>query len=590
MVLSLLDWLAIASFLVLSLLVGLYFRKRASSSMASFFVGNRNMPWLVAGISMVATTFAADTPLAVTELVGKNGISGNWLWWSYLSGGMLTTFFFARLWRRSGVITEIELVELRYGGPTASFLRGFKAIYLGLFMNVLIIGWVNLAMITIITQFFGVSYEIAYAVVGGVMVLAAIYTALSGIWGVAVTDVIQFVVAMGGSIVLAIIVVNSPEVGGIAGMKAALPPETFSFFPKIVDDSGGSSAAQTLGISVAAFFAFVGMQWWASWYPGQEPGGGGYVAQRMMSTKTEKGAVYATLLFQIAHYCLRPWPWILVALSCLVIYPEMNPAFHPELGEGEFGKTYVLAMRDYLPPGLRGVLLASFLAAYLSTISTQLNWGAGYLVNDLYKRFLKPEESDKSYVDASRIATVFLLIAGLSVTQFMDSVSGVWTFIIECGAGLGLVLILRWYWWRVNAWSEITATIVPFIAYFTALYVLELEFPNRFFFTVGVTTLSWIVVTFLTPPEKDATLQRFCDQVKPDGAWKNFSNNKEQSTNHTTWLAVCWIAAVIMAYSVLFAFGKIIFQEWSEATAFGAAALVSGVVLVQALKRTSIWQ
>lgn len=535
---------------------------------------------------MVATTFAADTPLAVTELVGQNGISGNWLWWSFLAGGMLTTFFFAKLWRRAGVLTEIELIELRYGGKPAAILRCFKALYLGLFMNVMIIGWVNLAMIAIIQEFFGLETQTVYMVLAATMVLAAVYTSLSGIWGVAVTDVVQFIFAMAGTIILSIIVVSSPEVGGIAGLKATLPPSTFNFFPSLSD---GSLDGNTLAISAGAFFAYIGIQWWSSWYPGQEPGGGGYVAQRMMSTKTEKGAVYATLLFQVAHYCLRPWPWILVALSCLVIYPSISPIVNPGIEAGEFGKGYVWVMRDFLPIGLKGMLLASFLAAYLSTISTQLNWGAGYLVNDVYKRFINPEAGDKKFVGMSRIATVLLMILGLAVTTQMTSISGVWSFIMECGAGLGLVLILRWYWWRINAWSEIVATIAPFVAYTISRFVFGWEFPNSFFFTVAFTTVAWLVATYLTKPESTETLQIFYNQVRPDGNWNGFKSKDEKKKNNIPALIVCWISSVVLAYSILFLTGKVIFGEWFEAGMFLITVVISAIVLSFTLKRTSIW-
>jgi Na+/proline symporter len=572
------DWAIIAAFLIFSLLIGLYFRNRASKSLLSFFLGDRNIPWLIAGISMVATTFAADTPLAVTELVGQSGISGNWLWWSFLAGGMLTTFFFAKLWRRSGVLTEIELIELRYGGKPAAILRGFKAVYLGLVMNVLIIGWVNLAMITIIQEFFGLDIATTYQVLAAAMALGAVYTSLSGIWGVAVTDVVQFCFAIIGTIVLAIVVLNSPSVGGISGLKASLPESTFQFFPSFSNDGQGG---KTLAISAGAFLAYIGIQWWGSWYPGQEPGGGGYVAQRMMSTKTEKGAVYATLLFQIAHYCLRPWPWILVALACLVLYPQL------EGGALRIG--YVWAMRDFLPVGLKGVLLASFLGAYLSTISTQLNWGAGYLVNDVYKRFIAPDASDKKFVAASRIVTLGLMAAGLAITGLMDSISGVWTFIIECGAGLGLVLILRWYWWRINAWSEISATIAPFVAFAFSRFVMDWEFPDSYFFTVTFTTVVWLVVTFATQPESRATLEKFYRQVRPDGNWSIITDRKENNQNNLRHLAVCWLSSIAMTYSVLFATGKFIFGEWTEAFIFLGVAILSGLVLVQTLKRTSIW-
>lgn len=579
MALHYIDWLIIAGFLIFSLLIGLYFRKRASKSLESFFLGDRKMPWLVAGISMVATTFAADTPLAVTELVGQNGISGNWIWWSFLAGGMLTTFFFAKLWRRAGVLTEIEFIELRYGGRPAAFLRGFKAIYLGLIMNVLIIGWVNLAMITIITEFFGFDTLTTYLVLAGAMLLAAFYTALSGIWGVAVTDVVQFCLAMAGTIILAVLVVQSPQVGGISGLKAALPASTFEFFPTIGKDRGATG--ETLAISAGAFLAYIGVQWWSSWYPGQEPGGGGYVAQRMMSTKTEKGAVYATLLFQIAHYCLRPWPWILVALSCLVLYP------HLEGSELRIG--YVRAMKDFLPTGLKGMLLAAFLAAYLSTISTQLNWGAGYLVNDFWKRFVSPDKGERSYVWVSQVATLLLMALGLGITFVITSISGVWQFVLECGAGLGLVLILRWYWWRINAWSEIVATAAPFLAYAVSHFALGMEFPNSFFLTVGFTTVAWLLATYLTAPERTEVLKKFYKQVRPDGAWKLPDGSGSRATGNLRVLLLCWLSAVAFTYGVLFLTGKIIFGEWTEALWWAGVVLVSGIILKHGLKQTSIW-
>jgi Na+/proline symporter len=572
------DGMIILIFLIFSLTIGFYFKNRASKSLESFFLGNRQMPWLIAGISMVATTFAADTPLAVTELVGQNGISGNWIWWSFLAGGMLTTFFFAKLWRRADVLTETEFIELRYSGRPAAALRGFKAVYLGLIMNVLIIGWVNLAMITIIQEFFGLELQFTYILVAGAMLFAAFYTSLSGIWGVAVTDVVQFTLAIVGTIVLAVIVVGSEEVGGIEGLKSSLPPPTFNFFPSWEEDGAG----KTMAISLGTFFAFIGVQWWASWYPGQEPGGGGYVAQRMMSTKTEKGAVYATLFFQIAHYCLRPWPWILVALSCMVLYPELQG--------GELKQGYVRAMRDFLPVGLRGLLLAAFLGAYLSTISTQLNWGAGYLANDLYKRFISPDSTSKQLVYASRIITFMLMALGLIVTNYMENITDVWIFIMECGAGLGLVLILRWYWWRINAWSEISATVAPFIAYAIAKWVLNLEFPNSFFFTVGVTTVIWLVATYLAPREDEDSLKIFYTKVRPDGNWRVFTKTRRPDWNNIGSLSVCWLSSVVLVYSVLFLIGKVIFNEWTEAGIFGAIAGASGAILITFLRKTNVFR
>lgn len=577
MILHLFDWLIIAGFLLLSLFIGLYFRKQASKSLTDFFLGGRSLGWFVAGTSMVATTFAADTPLAVTELVGQNGISGNWLWWNFLLGGMLTTFFFARLWRKAGVLTEVELIELRYGGKPAALLRGFKSVYLGLFMNCLIIGWVNVALISILKVFFGVDDTTAIWIVAAVMLLTAVYSSISGLLGVAFTDVIQFILAMTGCIILAVLVVNSDQVGGITGLKEKLPSWSLDFFPTIGDAGSANGVAGALTIGIGTFLAYTTVQWWASWYPGAEPGGGGYIAQRMMSAKDEKNAIFATLYFQIAHYCLRPWPWILVGLSAMVLYPDL------EFADKKLG--YVMAMKDFLPVGLRGMLLAAFLAAYMSTISTQLNWGAGYLVNDFYKRFIpsenKEKDNDKQLILASRVATLLLMAIGLFATTQITTISGVWSFIIECGAGLGLVLILRWYWWRINAWSEITATVVPFIVYAAAKFVFDLQFPQSFFLTVGVTTASWLIVTFITSPERDETLIHFYRKVTPGGAWGpvRIQSGIEGTQQNIGTLLGCWLSAVVFTYSILFLTGKVIFGEWSSALLWFGLALTSFISL-----------
>lgn len=590
MILETLDWIIIASFLLLSLYIGLRYKNKGSSSLDSFFLGGRNLPWYIAGMSMVATTFAADTPLAVTELVAKNGISSNWIWWNFLIGGMLTTFFFANLWRRANVLTELELIELRYSGLPAAILRGFKSIYLGLFMNVLIIGWVNLAMVSIIQVFFDVPFAIAFWFMVVVMVIAMIYSSLSGLLGVAITDTIQFVIAMVGCIILAVIVVNSDKIGGIAALKTKLPEGSLNFLPQIGGNAG--SGLSTLSISIGAFFSFAAIQWWASWYPGAEPGGGGYIAQRMMSTKNEKDAVFATLFFQIAHYCIRPWPWILVGLCSLVLYPELTDK---KLG-------FVMTMKDFLPVGLKGLLFVAFLAAYMSTISTQLNWGASYLVNDLYKRFIKKsissvssEKEEKHYVLVSKLTTVLIMIIGAFVTTQINSIAAVWEFIMECGAGLGLVLILRWYWWRINAWSEIVATLAPFVGYVIGHYFLVNYFDasfveNRvpFIFTVLFTTISWLLATFLTKPSEHKTLLSFYHLVKPDGNWKPFQEGKKDNSNLLK-LFICWISSITLTYSLLFFTGKFILQEYLVSLYFLISAAISFVILRYFLIRTNIF-
>ncbi len=575
--LSNLDWTLLVAFFAISTAIGLYFRKRAGKSLAEFFLGGRQFPWYLAGVSMVATTFAADTPLAVTELVGQHGISGNWLWWSYLMGGMLTTFFFARLWRRAEILTEVEFIELRYSGMTAAFLRGFKAVYLGLFMNVLIIGWVNLALMSLLQVFFGLSEGTALLYTAGAMLIAAGYSSLSGLWGVAVTDALQFVIAMTGTVVLGILVLKSPEIGGLEGLTQKVPDWSLEFFPRL---NGAMDTARALSISFGTFLAYVGMQWWASWYPGMEPGGGGYAAQRMMSVKKEEDALYATLFFQIAHYCLRPWPWILVGLSAMVLYPELS--------DGDLKLGYVMAMRDYLPNGWRGLLLVAFFAAYMSTISTQLNWGAGYLVNDGFKRFIRPQAEEKELVRVSRITTIVLMLIALYATTQMESISGVWSFLIECGAGLGGVLILRWYWWRINAWSEISATLTPIAAYALAHFAFDWVFPNSFFFTVGLTTVVWLVVTFVTRPESKEHLQAFVDRVRPGGWWPQAGEDQERP--RMGYLFMAWIGAVVLTYSILFATGKWLLFGFDDAVAYLISAAVGFIALRFAMKKTTILQ
>lgn len=583
MTLSTIDWIIIGCYFLLSIGIGWYFKNQASKSLSDFFLGGRKLPWYVAGISMVATTFAADTPLWVTEKIAQHGISGNWLWWNMLIGGLLTTFFFAKMWRRAEIVTELEFIELRYSGKAAAFLRGFKSIYMGIFLNAIIIGWVNVALAAILEVFFdypptielfGLELNTTICLIGAGMAIVAIYSSLSGLIGVAITDTIQFFIAMSGCIILAIVLLDLPEIGGIAGLKSQLPAWRFEFFPKI----GSDSLSETIGIysiSVAAFLTFGLVQWWASWYPGAEPGGGGYIAQRMMSAKNEKHAVFATLFFQIAHYCLRPWPWIIVGLCALVLYPDLSIE--------ESGKGFVLAMKDHLPAGLKGLLLVAFLSAYMSTISTQLNWGASYLTNDLYKRFLstkqhKNEESEqKDLVRKARWFTILIMLTALITTTQINSIDSAAHFLIECGAGLGLVLILRWYWWRINAWSEITASIAPFFGYFLANFVLELQHPYNFLFTVGFSTFMWLMMTFLTPPTDSSLLKNFYQKIKPAGNWGKFSDASSNTAIKP--LFYCWLSAIVMVYSSLFFIGDILFLNYYSAGIEGALVLVSLIIL-----------
>jgi Na+/proline symporter len=579
---ALLDYSIIIIYFAISIAIGIYYSKRASKGTSEFFLSGRNLPWWLAGTSMVATTFAADTPLAVTELVGQHGIAGNWLWWNFVFGGVLTIFFFAKLWRRAGVITDVEFIELRYSGKPAAFLRGFRALYLGLFLNCIIMGWVNVAMMSILEGIFGISHAQVILYIVACMVLVAAYSAMSGLWGVAATDVFQFVFAMVGTIVLAILLLNLPQVGGISGLQEKLPKFYFDFFPNV--GRATSELGTTLALSFTGFLAYIGIQWWASWYPGAEPGGGGYVAQRMMAAKDERHSVLATLWFTVAHYCLRPWPWILTGLATLILYPQLS------LADKKLG--YVFAMRDYLPTGLLGVLVAAFFAAYMSTISTHLNWGTSYIVNDFYKRFIKnnadlpAEEGEKDYVRVSRITTMLLMVVSVVVTIFIQTISGAWAFIIEAGAGLGLVLILRWYWWRVNAWSEIAAMLTPFFAYAYIKFFTDVTFPNSLFFIVGVTTIAWLVVTFLTKPTEENVLKEFYTRIRPGGMWKPIAKllpNVQTDFNFRQQV-LQWICGIVLVYSSLFGIGKVLFGEMLLGVSLLVVAAACGILLWRGMR------
>lgn len=577
MIFTTLDYIIIAIFLLITLAVGVSFRKSAGKNLTNFFLAGRDLPWWLSGISMVATTFAADTPLAVTELIAKNGISSNWLWWNMMAGGMLTTFFFAKQWRRANVLTDLEFIEVRYSGKAAAFLRGFRSIYFGLFMNALVIGWVNLAMMSLIKVFFPALADHLLISIACLMGLVVLYSSLSGLKGVAFVDVIQFTVAMIGCLILAIIVLYSDKIGGVSGLKDKLPQATLNFLPSI----GDSKTEGVLTLSIGSFLAFGLFQWWSSWYPGAEPGGGGYIAQRIMSTKDEKNALFATLFFQIGHYCLRPWPWIIVALCSTVLYPDLPP------NESRLGFVYI--MRDFLPAGLKGLLFVAFLSAYMSTISTQLNWGASYLMNDFYKRFFKVDPKKDVYF--SRLITLIVMGIALLITSKIESISGVWSFIIECGAGLGLVLILRWYWDRINIWSEITASLVPLICYAVMKFYLVdidpswglgiLEDSKAFFYTVIITTISWVFITLITPKESPKTISDFIKQTSPHGLWNGKVLGKDQIKNNF----ISWIFAITLGYSVLFGIGFFVFNDWISFIPAVFVLLISLIVLRKTINK-----
>lgn len=546
-----LDWSIIVAFFVISLAISFFYKNVAEKGMSGFFLGGRNLPWYLAGISMVATTFAADTPLAVTEIVAEKGIAGNWLWWSFIMGGMLTAIVFARFWRRSEVVTELELISLRYSGKGAHYLRKIKAVYLGLIMNAIVIAWVNKALLSLLAIFFDIPETQLIWYAAGAMLFVAIYSSISGLMGVAVTDAFQFILAMTGCIILAVLVIQSDAIGGISGLKEKIPAEMLQFTPSL----GAKTAAGTFSLGWPEFMLFIGVIWWSSWYPGAEPGGGGYIAQRMLSSKNEKHSLLATLFFQAAHYCLRPWPWILVGLAAVALYPELSPA-DKKLG-------YVMAMKDFLPAGLIGLMLAAFFGAYASTISTQLNWGASYLINDLVQPRVGEANADKKAVTYSRIATFAIMLFSLWITTMVGSIKGVWEFILECGAGLGLVLILRWFWWRINVWSEISATIAPFLIYGTLKILAANDIggiytssPYSVFITVAGTTCIWLLVTFLTPPVEETHLKSFFQKVRPLGNWGIL-----KADNSTLpYLLSSWIGSIACIIGILFTTGDIILQ------------------------------
>ncbi len=578
MQLTLLDWCVVALYFLFNLGIGFYYKARAGKNVNEFFLSGRNVPWWLAGTSMVATTFAADTPLAVTGLVATGGIAGNWFWWSMVAGGMMTVFFYARLWRRAGVMTDVEFAEIRYSGRPAAFLRGFRALYLGIPMNVIILGWVNLAMVKILMLILGVTKLQALLVVLAIIAITSFISTLSGLWGVLVTDLFQFVIKMTMVTVLAVFAVRS--VGGMGEMKIKLAAlshpgqgSLLSFVPDL----------HSAWMPMITFFVYIGMNWWASWFPGSEPGGGGFVAQRMFCAKDEKNSLLATLWFYIAHYALRPWPWILVALVSLILYPGLKD---PETG-------YIRVMISELPPYLRGVMVAAFAAAFMSTIATQLNWGASYLINDFYRRFLKKKASDRHYVRASQWATVLLTIISAVVTFYMESIAGAWKLLLGVGAGAGLVLLLRWYWWRVNAWSEVAAMTSAFVVSI-GLHIAgwSSDSPRDFawimIITVSVTTVVWLTVTFLTPPESKETLVAFYRRTHPSfRGWRPVARMApDVKVSRDGWYNFLdWICGAVLIYGWLFGAGKLLFGEVVLGVAMIAAGTAAGAVIYWDLSR-----
>ena len=589
MKLSPLDDAVIVAFFAVNLGIGIAFAKRGGASLGEFFLSGRSVPWWLAGVSMVATTFAVDTPLAVTGFVVQHGIAGNWVWWSSVMSGILTVFFFAKLWRRSGVLTDVEFIELRYSGAPAAWLRFVRAIFQGVLVNTIVMGWVNLAMAKVLELTLHVPKVQALAVC---LVFTAIYVTIGGLWGVLVTDLLQFVVKMSMAIVLAVAAVAA--VGGIGGLETKLAALDLSRHVaghgSVLDFFPTSNAAW---LPLLTFLTYIGVQWWASSYPGAEPGGGGYIAQRIFSAKSENDALYATLFFNVAHYALRPWPWILVALCALVLYPHgvagPDGAIDPELG-------YVQAMIDHLPAALRGLMIAGFLAAYMSTMGTHLNLGASYLTNDIYRRFLVRDASERHYVRASRVATLIVMVLAVVGALSMHSVGDAWKYLFNLTAGVGLVMILRWYWWRVNAWSEIAALATSALVSNGILLanVFPASDPNAqaetLLVTVPVTTAVWLAVTLLTAPERQETLVNFYRRVQPSARGWRPIERIAPATEAAEPLGIGiveWFAGCGLVYATLFGIGKLVLGDVTSGVLFLAVAAVCGALIGFGLSRPS---
>jgi len=600
MQLSTLDWSFILLFFVLSLGIGLFVSRKSGENTSEYFLSGRNMPWWLLGISMVATTFSTDTPNLVTDIVRQKGVAGNWVWWAFLLTGMLTVFVFARLWRKSGVLTDMEFYELRYAGRGAGFLRGFRAVYLGLFFNLLAMSGVCLAAIKIMDVVMGPASVIEVSpvvgqIIGGLgfeqfhmVVVAAlitvIFSSLGGFRGVIYTDFILFFIAMFGAITAAVVAVNHPGVGGLSSLLSHENIQSkLSFFPDFGDPD---TYVPVLIIPIA-------IQWWNAWYPGSEPGGGGYIAQRMLSAKNENHAIKATFFFNILHYALRPWPWILVALASLVVFPDLASikAAFPNVSADKIGHDLAYpAMLTFIPNGLLGVVIASLVAAFMSTISTHLNWGASYLVHDFYRRFIRPEASEKELVRAGRISTLLLMFLAIYVAFKLQNAKQLFDIIIMFGAGTGLLFILRWFWWRINAWAEIAAMIASGV--FSLGFTFWGWFPEgwpgwaQFPVVVLLTTLIWLAVMYLTPPEPQDKLESFYAKIQPGGpGWQAVLNRAGNRKTKLTagegkWTLPDGIIAMILGcfliYGLLFATGNWLYGKTIPALAMTIFAALSG--------------
>lgn len=588
------DWAAVVGYLLITLILGLYFRSRSGKSTEDYFVSGRNVSWWLAGTSMVATTFAADTPLVVTGLVYRNGIAGNWFWWSFLPSGMMTVFLFARLWRRSGLMTDVQFAEMRYAGKPAAFLRGFRALYLGLLMNCLILGWVTKAMTAIVAISLGVSESTSKWICVLVLIpFTGLYVTLGGLWGVLWTDLFQFVLKM--AIVIGIAWYAVDAVGGMHELLVKLHAMTVAAGPaasdptKFFPDFSRPFTYQAIwALPVITFAVFLGVQWWAFWYPGAEPGGGGYIAQRIFSARDERNGLLSVLWFNVAHYALRPWPWIIAALAVIVLYPGLA---QPE-------PAYMRIVADHLPHALRGLVFAGFLAAFMSTVATQLNWGASYLVADFYRRFVKRDGSEQHYVVMSRVATVFLVIISAYVAAQLGSIVAGWEIVLTIGAGTGGVYLLRWYWWRINAWSEIaamaTAIVVTAVLSLTKPFSGDsvVLFAKNSLVTTALTSLVWVVVTFLTKPEREDVLVKFYRHVRPYvGGWQpvarlaqDVPQTRDLGRNLLSWALGCG-----MVYLALFGSGKMLLGRLGLGFVLLVFAVICAALLSRLMPRAKEW-
>ncbi|MEJ2503447.1 MAG: Na+:solute symporter [Gemmatimonadota bacterium] len=585
-----LDWWIVGLYFAAALGIGVWAARRAGRNTQEFFLSGRNMPWWLLGVSMVATTFSTDTPNLVTDIVRQDGVSGNWVWWAFLLTGMLTVFVYAKLWRRAGVMTDLEFYEIRYGGRPAAFLRGFRALYLGVFFNVMIMATVSLAAIKIAGVLLGVSPVLTLVVAGGVTV---VFSALGGLTGVLLTDFLLFITAMVGSVAAAVVAVGLPQVGGLDGL---LSHDAVSGRLALLPDFSDPSAF------LPVFVIPLAVQWWSVWYPGAEPGGGGYIAQRMLSARDETDATGATLFFNVAHYALRPWPWILVGLASLVVFPtvESIQVAFPHVSESILGHDLAYpAMLTFLPAGLLGLVIASLAAAYMSTMSTHLNWGSSYVVNDFWRRFIEPDASERTLVLVGRTTTVLLMVLAAVLALWLTNALQAFQILLQIGAGTGLLFILRWFWWRINAYSELAAMVVSFLV---ALWLeiiqprlypgLQLDPSFRLVIGVAITTVAWVAVTFLTRPTDAATLRRFYDIARPGGpGWRAVADRAAaEGTPFATDPADDWTvprgilamtAGVLAVYSALFATGYWIYGETAVAVALTLVAIGASVALAR---------